>query len=333
MRGATTHLVLRWLLAIALTVASAAVWGQSASATDGAIAGLRDAEKKAGQLAQQRAQLQAKYAGELDAIDRLKKQRASWNRDRELRSAMSDSAETANQLGALTRQLAQQTDAVAAARRAVVGAIDAEHADGDRGTKLAALRAQLAPAKAAPKKIVLPDGEVDPLADPEDLDRQAQALRETEAQLQREAQALDGQAKDLDRVAMLRKQHERAGVLANRDDDTSSHAAPKGSTETKGASDSGAPAPTLGTGGAANGGAEPVASTPTSGGYEAEALVVLANVVDATAIDAMTRAQKSGDPAQRAEAARKTRDAVKARMDKLAKQRAAIEARSKQLRH
>lgn len=331
MRGATTRFVLRWLLAISLTVASATAWGQSAQATDQAVATLRDAEKKVGQLGQQRQQLQAKYAGELDAIDRLKKQRASWNRDRELRSAMSDSAETANQLAALTRQLASQTEAVAAARRAVVGAIDAEHADGDRGTKLAALRSQLAPARTAPKKIVLPDGEVDPLADPEDLDRQAQALRETEAQLQREANVLDGQAKELDRVAMLRKQHERAGVLANRDDDTSSHAAPKGGGQEKGASDANAPAPTLGAGGG-SGGAE-TASQPTSTGYEAEALIVLANVVDATAIDAMSRAQKSGDPAQRAEAARKTRDAVRARMDKLAKQRAAIEARSKQLRH
>jgi len=331
MRGATTRFVLRWLLAIALTVASATAWGQSAQVTDQAVATLRDAEKKVGQLGQQRQQLQAKYAGELDAIDRLKKQHASWNRDRELRAAMSDSAETANQLGALTRQLAQQTDAVAAARRAVIGAIDAEHADGDRGNKLAALRAQLAPAKSAPKKIVLPDGEVDPLADPEDLDRQAQALRETEAQLQREATSLDGQAKDLDRVAMLRKQHERAGVLANRDDDTSSHAAPKGGgSETTKAGDAAAPAPTVG--GGSNGAGE-TASQPTSSGYEAEALIVLANVVDATAIDAMSRAQKSGDPAQRAEAARKTRDAVRARMDKLAKQRAAIEARSKQLRH
>jgi hypothetical protein len=74
-------------------------------------------------------------------------------------------------------------------------------------------------------------------------------------------------------------------------------------------------------------------SPPPSAGYESEALVVLVNVVDATTIDALTRAQRSGDPAQRAETARKTRDAVKARMDSLAKKRAQIEARAKSLRH
>ena len=330
-----TAVMCRWLLVLVLTMAPAIAWGQSATTTDRAIAALREADKRAGALAAQRQQLAARYAAELDAIDRLKKQRASWNRDRELRSNLSDSAETANQLAVLARQIAAAQEAIAADRSALVAAIDAEHATGPRGQQLAQLRTQLAPARSAPRKIVLPDADVDPLADPEDLDRQAAALRETEAELARQVQGLETQAKDLDKVAMLRKQHERAGVLASRDDDQSSHATPRsgaggerGTTATVGDA---APAP------ADPGAGGPSAahdSTPApASGYESEALVVLVNVVDATTIDALTRAQRSGDPAQRAEAARRTRDAVKARMDSLAKKRAQIEARSKTLRH
>ena len=324
-----TTSMLRWLLVLSLVVASASARAD-APGTDRAIAALHDVERKAVALSAQRQQLAARYAGELDAIDRLKKQRASWNRDRELRGNLSDSAETANQLQAVTRQLAQVEDAIAAGRRAVVIAIDAEQASGARGQTLAQLRAQLAPARSAPRKIVLPDADVDPLADPEDLDRQAAALRESEAELSRQMQNLETQAKDLDKVAMLRKQHERAGVLASRDDDQSSHTTPRTGREATATGDA-APAPADPGGGGGDHGTTAIA--PSTAGYESEALVVLVNVVDTTTIDTLTRAQRSGDPATRADAARKTRDAVKARMDSLAKKRAQIEARAKSLRH
>jgi len=46
----------------------------------------------------------------------------------------------------------------------------------------------------------------------------------------------------------------------------------------------------------------------------------------------MLRAQRSGDPKQRAEAAARARDAVAKRLELLKKKRAMIEARAKQLR-
>ena len=55
-------------------------------------------------------------------------------------------------------------------------------------------------------------------------------------------------------------------------------------------------------------------------------------MIDRTTIDGLTRAQRSGDPAKRAEAARSARDAVALRLDQLKKKRAQIEARAKQLR-
>src|SRR4051812_31902994 len=57
------------------------------------------------QLGAQRVQLQKLYLAELDVIDRLKNQRPSWRRDRELRDSLSSSLETANQLSAVDREI------------------------------------------------------------------------------------------------------------------------------------------------------------------------------------------------------------------------------------
>ena len=62
------------------------------------------------------------------------------------------------------------------------------------------------------------------------------------------------------------------------------------------------------------------------------ATFVLGEVIDHSTIDSLTRAQRSGDPAKRAEAARLARDAVAQRLDQLKKKRAQIEARARQLR-
>jgi hypothetical protein len=281
-------------------------------------------------LAGQRAQLVAKFQSETDQVDRLKKEKASWRRDRELRQAMADSADTANQLAALDKQIAK-----------------------------------LRPVK-APKKIVIPDGSLDPLADPEDLDKQAADLRAAEAELAGQAKGLDVQAKDLADVADLRKHHERAIDMSRRDDDqplrTAQHSTTTatdnpqfggpsngGGVGTGGGGGAGSPAPGGGTGGGGGGGAgsgsggSPGGSTgtdsfsgtdrsPTASSFESEASVVLGDVLDHATIDGLARASRSGDPGQRADAAKKAASAVRARAAALAKQRAAIEARAKQLR-
>jgi hypothetical protein len=66
--------------------------------------------------------------------------------------------------------------------------------------------------------------------------------------------------------------------------------------------------------------------------FESDATVVLAEVVDPSTIDSLHRASRSGDPAQRALAAKKARDAVAARLEQLRQKRAQIEARARQLR-
>ena len=62
------------------------------------------------------------------------------------------------------------------------------------------------------------------------------------------------------------------------------------------------------------------------GGFESEATVALSGIVDASTIDTLNRAQRSGDPSQRALAAKKARDAVAGRLEQLRKKRAEIEA-------
>jgi hypothetical protein len=332
----------RWVIMLVLTVASATASAQPAqppATTTKPQTDTRSLEKRIGLLATQRNQLAQKFEDETKAIDRLKQQRPSWRRDRELRDNLADANETATQLGAVTKELAKAQSALAAARRVLIATVDAElaaGATGARGKELAQLRAQLAPPSPARPvhRIVLPDMAVDPLADPEELDQQAAAFREVEAELSRQVIGLDKQAKDLDEVAKLRKAHERADVLARRDDDQP-HRNATASTSRGAASaleDNGtAPTP-----GGNSGPPDPSASIPPSGPpvplYETEARTALAGVIDASTIDSLARAQRSGDPAQRAAAAKKTRDAVAARLDQLKKKRSEIETAAKQRR-
>jgi hypothetical protein len=332
MWGAITTAVLVRLITACLLCAglSGSAWAQSVQTSQQTVT---TDETKVNQLTQQRAKAQQRYQDQLAAVDRLKKQKASWRRDRELRDSLADSADTANQLATLNGQLATATRTLIQARKDLVTAIDREKptATASRATELDQLRAKVtATLGPAPKKIVLPDAEVDPLADPEELDQQAQVIAETEKQLANEVAGLDSQATELAHVADLRKHNDRAKEMMLNDDDsprrnqqhsTSGHesdSVPVASTPANGVQTT-----DTGTGSTFTG---------QTGSFETEATYVLGEVVDHSTIDSLTRAQRSGDPAKRAEAARLARDAVSQRLDTLKKKRVQIEARAKQLR-
>lgn len=334
----------RWLLVLALFVASAtgramAQTPQAAQFTAKAEADTATGERKVAQLAAQRAALAKTYAEQLEAVDRLKKQRASWRRDRELRESLAAANETATKLGSATSELAKANTALAGARRALTAAIDAELATkpaAGRAGELARMKSRVAPQLAARKlhRIVLPDLDVDPLADPEELEQQAAALRDSEAELARQVVGLEKQATELDEVAKLRKAHDRASDLAKRDDDQPQRTAQQGGGRgaLSGAEDaSPSPPESGGSNGGSTGGSTGGAGGQTGGpsgltGFESDASVVLSGVVDSATLDTLTRAQRTGDPAQRAAAAKRTRDAVASRLDQLRKKRAEIEA-------
>jgi len=326
----------RWLLSLTLVMASSiapAVSAQTAppppaapaiGSAESAEISAKVAERRVAQLASHHAQLAKRYQDQLDAIDRLKKQRASWRLDRELRDSMSSSLETANQLTATTRELEAARQHLVSTRRAYLIAIDGELGTGPVPPRRQALerarRALVPQLRDAPHRIVLPDLDVDLLADPEELDERAAELRATEDELAREVAGLEAQAAALDHLAQLRKQHDRAGDLFNRDDDQ-----PHRNTAHK------------------TDGADEVApawdnphspATPGSPAISAENYVpiVLADVIDASTISTFAAAERSGDPAQRAEAAHKAHDAVARRIDQVRRKRIEIEARAKQLR-
>jgi hypothetical protein len=316
----------RWLLVLVVTVASSTVMAESRSAqqsgeaTTVAESAARLAEHQVAQATLYRANLAKRYKEELERIDRLKNQRASWRRDRELRDNLSDSLETANQLSAATKELERAKISLEKARRSYLAAIDAELSTGTtpaRAQQLAHTRAQLAPqVNVAPRRIVIPDFDVDPLADPEELDQRAAELRAAEDELGRQLSGLRAQAVELDHLVVLRKQHDRAGDLFNRDDDEPHRNTMRPS---EGGEDPG-------------GGHTPSSPPPGAPNFENFVPIVLVDVIDASTINSIAAAQRSGDPAQRAAAAHQAHDAVARRLDEVKKHRLEFEARSRVLR-
>jgi hypothetical protein len=292
---------------------------------------MSDTDQHIAQLSAQRAPLRKRYRDELDAIDRLKNQRASWRRDRELRDRLSSSLETANQLSAVDREIEKTSLQLLSVQRAYLIAIDAELSAGTTPLRTRQLQLDRAPLahqlKAAPRRIVIPDLEIDPLADPEELDQRAVELLASEAELNRQLQRLDQEATELEHLASLRKQHNRAGDLFNRDNDEPQRGA------TRKSSDIGTT--TEDPGGDAHlpttSGAGPL-GTATPSSFESYIPTILADVVDASTIASFAAAQRSTDPAQRAEAAHKAHDAVASRLEQVRRKRGEIEARSHRLR-
>ena len=325
----------RWWFVLTLMVVSVGAHAQPApsghatqatAVTNQAETAANTAERQVAQLTSRRAALKQRYEDEVADIDRLKKQRASWRRDRDLRENLSTSLETSKQLDNATREVELAQRDLIAARRAYLGAIDAELRAGvapQRQQRLVRARGVLTnQLRDAPHRILIPDLRIDPLADPEELLQHATELRASEDELRHQVDELAEQAIDLERIAQLRKQHERAGDLVNRYDDQPHRNTTRSESNTEG----------TGVGGVSDPSSLPITS-PVSGpsSFESYVPTVLADVIDASTINNFTAAQLSGDPAQRALAARKAHDAVAVRLEQVRRKRLEIEARAKRL--
>lgn len=325
-----------WLLVLTLAMGSSiasaqpghsvppAVPGQAVADTESAEIAAKVAERRVAQLAAQQDAIARRWQDQLEAVDRLKKQRASWRRDRELRDSLSTSLDTANRLSATTTDLEVARTRLVNARRSYLKAIEGELGAGPVPARRAALerakRALSSQVSSAPHRIVLPDLGVDLLADPEELDQRAAELRASEEDLSRQLATLKTQASELDRVASLRKQHDRAGDLFNRDGDEPHRATTRAPSEVSVAEE---------LGGAARPNASPVTSAPN---FENFVPIVLSDVIDASTINSLAAAQRSGDPALRAEAAHRAGEAVARRLGEIKRRRLEIEARARVLR-
>ncbi|HEY6173581.1 MAG TPA: hypothetical protein VIX73_04020 [Kofleriaceae bacterium] len=322
----------RWVLVLAVMVASATASAdprpviQPLAATVSAETATKAAERQVVQLTGSHAALEQRYQDQLAQIDRLKNQRASWRRDRELRASLSESLETANLLSAATRDLEKAKASLESARRAYLLAIDTELGAGAAPARVQVLvraKAQLVPQiKDVPRRIVIPDFAVDPLADPEELDQRAAELHAAEIDLGRQLAGLKAQAAELDHLVVLRKQHDRAGEVFNRDDDE-----PRRNTTGRPSTEPGSDE-----GGGTAGGRPNVGPGTSSPSFENFVPIVLADVIDASTINSLEAAQRSGDPAQRAEASHLAGDAVARRLAEIKKHRLEIEERARSLR-
>lgn len=326
---------MRWLLALTVALAIAAPGvaaadvrprvrvAQAPSRVDAAVATVARAQKALTALATERAAATRRYQGELAEVDQLKRQKASWRRDRALRGKLASSLETAKALTALADRVRLADAELTRAKAAAVAAIDGALATATPAARADLLRRRAAFAVAAPtKKIILPDDALDPLADPEELDDQAAALRDAEAALTAEVARLDKRARQFDAAAELRRQHERAESMSATDDDGVNRVAVRsGSPEAAVTGDS-APAPFE------NGGMTGAADGPTG----RELATALSAVVDARTVDALRESDRTTDPTARAAAVRQAKAAVAQRLDTLRKRRLAIEARSRELR-
>jgi len=299
-----------------------------AAATDAALDKVEASEDKRAKLAKAKTKLHERYSKELAEVDKLKNTRASWRRDRQLRDKLAVSLETANELTAAATKIANLDKTLRKQRKALIKAIDAELAGGATGKREKSLRTARLDATTKvggkkAKKIVLPDDEIDPLADPEDLEAQAKALRASEKELEKQVASLEKQAKRFRKQAELRKQHDRADELASRDDGQ-----PRRTSGSSGRSgDEAAP-----TGADDLGSDDDVGETPDPGAFEGDPAVVLSDVVDGDTVDALKQAERSSDPETKAKAAERARKAVAARLARLEKRRKEIEARARELR-
>ncbi len=303
---------------------------QTLTAVERATSAVAKAESARAQLVADRAKLARRYENELAEVDKLKRQKASWRRDRALRGKLAASLETARSLGTLAERLKKADKEVVRARAAALVAVDQAlvTATGPSRGDLERKRRAWAPAPPPPRKIVIPDEALDPLADPEELELQAAHLRDAEAELGREVARLEAQAVRYDRAAELRRQHERAAELAVRDESDPRRIGTQargGGFEATAAND--------GLGAPPNEDDGPAGPDPSGiAGDSRDFATALSDVVDPSTVDALRRAERSSDPSTRAAAARRARDAVNQRLATMKKRRAAIEGRARELR-
>lgn len=297
------------------------------------------ARVRAAALRQQHTTAAGAYAAKTAEVAALKAQRASWQRDRKLRSALAAALDQAKQLDAIALQLrnaeAQVEQAHQRVGRAVLAQVARELA---APTTTSARRAELLAAQAAvavvgrtPKRIVLPALEVDPLADPEELDAQAAALRQAETELDAQLVVLARAAARAQEREAVRQAHVRTMEIASRDDDQTRRGPRTAATVRADGELAPAGAPDGTPTGSPSDGAVTQTPTPTLPAL-ADVGIALADVVAKRDAAALSAAVASQDPAELANAVTRAREAALAKRKALHTARLAVEARANSLR-
>jgi hypothetical protein len=328
--------------------------GQARATTDRATAGVqRLVGQQTARLAERRA-LARSYEVELRELDRLKRSKASWRRDRLVRSKKAELQATADKLSRVDAGLRTLAGQLKVQRQALLAAIDRELAlapPQSRANLLRRTRSQTATALRPPvRKIILPDDSLDELADPVELAEQIALIQQAERELRREREVLRQREDRYGRMSRLREQRDRAGQLSELDrndvrrspgrvDGSGGRAGNEDSAggDSDGASsgeppaedaDPSEPAPDFGSGDLSDSAEPPAAVDPS---FE-QSSIALADVVDGPTLDSLRRAGRSPSPKRRAEVASRARKQVESRMDRLQRSRQLIQQHLRKLR-
>jgi hypothetical protein len=318
-----------------------------AAETDRAASELARVQRRRAQQVAEKRELERRYEAQLRELDRLKRSKASWRRDRQVRSNQADSQATAERLSRVDAELRSIDSLLRPQRQALLAAIDRERAvqptalrrallDRMRGQVVAALQPRV-------RKILVPDDTLDELADPEDLAEQIALIQQVEVELRRERESLRQREERYTRMARLREQRERASQMGELEEDVVRRTAGRspspvsagGGSRNENDNPSGPAEPTNdGPGGGDTLGERPGFETggpPEDGGFE-QSSILLADVVDSSTVDALRRAGRSASPKARAEAAARARTQVEARLSRFERSRALIQRHLNELR-
>lgn len=310
-------------------------------ATDRAAAGVTRLLTQRNQRVVEKRGLQTRYQDQLRELDRLKQSKASWRRDRQVRSKKAESQATAARLSRVDAEMRVLDAQLRAQRQSLVAAIGRELADPSisavRRAGLEKIRGQVSAAlRPRARRIILPDDTLDELADPDELAEQIALIDQAEKELAQERKALRQREDRYTRWAMLREQRERAGQMSDLDDDQvrrstgrTGRSSANGSGGGTSADEAAGEAPPEDDSGDSDSPSPPSSGPDTS--FETSS-VVLADVVDSSTIDALRRAGRSANPRARADAAARARKQVEARLDRLKKSRALIQSHLNKLR-
>ena len=318
-------------------VAQAAEVDKSQVASNQAVNRLAAFQKKERALKLEKSKLRSTYNKQLAEVDKLKRARASWRRDRKLREQKATSQKTAIALQALDRKLRSQAVLVSKARTALAKAIDQEINLGPTLARRAYLKSMLGKVRSglrkAPKKITMPDLELDEFADPEELIEQIALIERAEAKLARQEKSLARRAQHYNHMEVLRSKRQRANELGVFDNDDVRNSGGRANSKSRGSNaDLEASSPDPSSGGAqsdgfTDSGAPPPGESPTGVGETSSleiSSVVLADVVDAGTQDALRRAHRSTSPRTKAVAAKRAHAQVSDRLARLRASKARI---------
>jgi hypothetical protein len=318
--------------------------GEAREATSRALRRVSELERALVTRRAERDRLQRVHRSQLAEVDALSRQRASWNRDRRLRSKRAEAHATGERLQRIEAELRTLSGNVDRARHALRRAIDAELATGVSAARRVVLEQTLERLAAAlrpkPRPIRVPDLEIDRLADPEELIEQARLIRQTEQRLLREQRLLAQRESRYRREVALRAKRQRDVELGAMDGDDVRRVGPRFSDPASAGRDGAGAQGDFADADAEPGAPPPGESDPSPGagsggsdfGAFTESSVVLADVVEPGTLDALRRAASAGDARSRASAAGRAKKDVEAQLRLLRERREAIERRARELR-